>query len=217
MTAPFDNARFEQVPIVAILRGFSVAQVRPIVEACRAGGLRNLEITMNSDQPESQIAAAIDAAEGTMNLGAGTVTNERELEAALQAGAGFIVTPTLNPKVMRTCTQANIPIFPGAYTPTEIVAAHDAGAHMVKVFPSNIVGPSFIKALRGPFPDIPLMPTGGINHTTIRDYLKAGARGFGVGSPILNAERIQAGDWGWLTEQVRAFCEIFENREATQA
>ena len=209
MTAAFDHQRFQAFPVVVILRGFALKQVKPIVRACQAGGLRNLEITMNSDDPTRQIQEAIQAAGGTMNIGAGTVTDLALLESAQAAGANFIVTPNLNQKVLGACLSDALPIFPGAFTPTEIRTAWEAGAQMVKVFPSNITGPNYIKALRGPFPDLPLMPTGGISLDTIDTYLAAGASGFGVGSPILNQDRIAAQDWPWLTAQVEGFKERF--------
>ena len=169
---------------------------------------------MNSHEPEHQIQEAIQAANGNMNIGAGTVTDVATLERAAQAGASFIVTPTLDLDVMATCKQAKLPIFPGALTPTEIHTAWEAGARMIKIFPSNLTGPSFIKAIKGPFPSIPLMPTGGVNLKTIKDYLKAGAAGFGIGSPVLNLERIQARDWNWLTDQVLAFQKIYTDFKA---
>lgn len=170
----------------------------------------NLEITMNSIRPDLQIREAIQAADGQMNIGAGTVTNRKELDAAQGAGASFIVTPTLDMSIMKACQQASLPIFPGAMTPTEIHTAWQAGARMVKIFPSNLMGPGFVKAVRGPFPNIQLMPTGGVNLKTIKDYLTAGASGFGIGSPVLNLDRIKAKDWNWLTEQVEAFQEIYQ-------
>lgn len=211
MNTPFKDSLLTELPLVLILRGFSRNQVRPIVQACQKGGLRNLEITMNSDEPEAQIQEAIQLSGGQMNIGAGTVTDLRSLERAREAGANFIVTPTLDLKVLQSCKQAQLPIFPGALTPTEVLTAWEAGARMIKIFPSNLTGPRFIKALKGPFPNIPLMPTGGVNLNTIQDYLNAGASGFGIGSPVLNLERIQARDWAWLTDQVRSFRKIYQD------
>tara|TARA_A100001037_G_scaffold239016_1_gene218497 strand:- start:1451 stop:2089 length:639 start_codon:yes stop_codon:yes gene_type:complete len=211
MANPFNENSFHQLPLVVILRGFDLEQACAIVRACQAGGLTTLEITMNSQAPETQIQEAIQVSGGRMNIGAGTVTSPSKLESALGAGASFIVTPTLDSSLVSTCRTERVPIFPGAWTPTEIHQAWDAGAHMVKVFPSHIHGPKYIKALRGPFPDIPLMPTGGVNLDTIGDYLKAGASGFGIGSPVLNPERIRAKDWAWLTDQVERFREIYSD------
>lgn len=212
MSQPFQDNRLTQLPLVVILRGFAIEEVGPIVKACRQGGLLNLEITMNSDSPASQIQEAIQASEGQMNVGAGTVTNRKLLDTALTAGASFVVTPTLDLNVMSACREAAVPMFPGAWTPTEMYTAWQAGARMVKVFPSNITGPGYIKAIRGPFPDMPLMPTGGVNLETIKDYLAAGASGFGIGSPVLNAARIKARDWPWLTEQVEQFRAIYASQ-----
>ena len=212
----FNEQRLRSLPFVLILRGFERNQIGPIVTACRRGGLRNLEITMNSKQPEDQIKEAIQHAGAEMNIGAGTVTGRKTLEAARTAGASFIVTPNLKLEIVHACRVEHLPIFPGAMTPTEIHTAWKAGARMVKIFPSNLLGPQFIKALRGPFPDIPLMPTGGINQDTISDYLKAGASGFGIGSPLLNPERIRNKDWNWITDQVAAFREIYEAHQKSR-
>ena len=213
----FNDQHLSALPFVLILRGFEIDQVGPIVTACRRGGLKNLEITMNSKQPEAQIKEAIQSAGGEMNIGAGTVTERAKLETATQAGATFIVTPNLNLDIVNACQDGNLPIFPGAMTPTEIHTAWQAGARMVKIFPSNLLGPKFIKALGGPFPNIPLMPTGGVNLGTIKDYLTAGASGFGIGSPMLNRERIQNKDWNWITDQVFAFREIYDAHKKCQA
>ena len=210
MSSKFSDSRLTSLPLVLILRGFDTTQVRPIVTACQQGGLKNLEITMNSVHPEAQIQEAIQASNGQMNIGAGTVTTPKALEAAQSAGASFIVTPTLDLSVMKGCQQAGLPVFPGALTPTEIHTAWEACARMVKIFPSNLTGPGFIKAIRGPFPKIQLMPTGGVNLNTIKDYLAVGASGFGIGSPVLNMDRIRAKDWGWLTDQVQAFEAIYQ-------
>ena len=214
MSSPFNDSRLSELPLVLILRGFDLSQVAPIVRACQRGGLTNLEITMNSQAPEDQIREAIQAAAGNMNIGAGTVTDLPTLDRAAQAGANFVVTPTLDLEVMASCRQRALPVFPGALTPTEIHTAWEAGARMIKIFPSNLTGPGFIKAIKGPFPHIPLMPTGGVNLDTIKDYLKAGAAGFGIGSPVLNLERIRAQDWNWLTDQVLAFREIYTDFQA---
>jgi 2-dehydro-3-deoxyphosphogluconate aldolase/(4S)-4-hydroxy-2-oxoglutarate aldolase len=191
-----------KLPIVGILRGFERRLLGGILGAARRGGLENVEITMNSPGAAEQIKEAIALGEGAINIGAGTVLNERLLDEALAAGAAFMVTPTLNPTVIEKCVRLKVPVFPGALSPTEVHAAWELGATMVKIFPAEV---SLVKALRGLFPEIKLMPTGGVDLRNLPEFIRAGASGAGVGSPLFQRERIEAGDWGWLEAQTRAF------------
>ena len=201
---------FHRLPLVGILRGYRLDQIRPIVEACIEGGLTNLEITMNTDGADDQIRTAIAAADGRMNIGAGTVTSAARLDAAIAAGASYIVTPAVIPAVITGCRERNLPVIPGAYTPTEIWQAWDAGALMVKLFPADQGGPAYAKAIKAPFPEIKLMATGGVSLDSIEDYLKAGVEGFGLGNPLFRRERVDAGDWNWISEQIRKHKEIYD-------
>src|SRR6516225_5248313 len=146
--ASFSADLFQELPVVGILRGLPAHSIRPIVEAAREGGLRNLEITMNTPGAAEQIRAACEMAGGSVNVGAGTVTDLRLLEEALAAGASFIVTPTILPALIQSCVQRGIPVLPGAFSPTEIQRAWNLGATMVKVFPADIPGPEYIAMLR---------------------------------------------------------------------
>jgi 2-dehydro-3-deoxyphosphogluconate aldolase / (4S)-4-hydroxy-2-oxoglutarate aldolase len=199
------------LPIVGILRGFTTAQVREVVHACLRGGLRNLEITMGSSQTPNQIRDARAIVADKMCIGAGTVLNLELLEKALEAGASFIVTPMVNVDVIEECVRRKIPVFPGAYSPTEILKAWELGATMVKVFPAETLGPSYIKSIKAPLPQVKLMPTGGVDLKTISAYRKARADGFGVGSPLFDRARIEAGDWHWVEAQCRAFVEAYSS------
>jgi 2-dehydro-3-deoxyphosphogluconate aldolase/(4S)-4-hydroxy-2-oxoglutarate aldolase len=199
------------LPIVGILRGFSTKQVSEIVPAALRGGLRNLEITMGSPETPAQIREARRIAGDRMCIGAGTVLNLELLEKALDAGASFIVTPIVNTDVIIKCVTHKIPIFPGAYSPTEILHAWELGATMVKVFPAETLGPGYIKAIKAPLPQVKLMPTGGVDLKTLAAYKKAGADGFGVGSPLFDRGRVEAGDWNWIETQCRAFVEAYSS------
>lgn len=203
--------KLDRMPIVGILRGFPLEQIRRIVEAACAGGLLNLEITMNSAGAASQIRAAVEVAGGCCNVGAGTVLDLETLEAALKAGASFIVTPTVQVKVIEACRERAVPVFPGALSPAEVVGAWDLGATMVKIFPAESVGPGYIRSLKAPFPGIKLMPTGGVDLETLPLFMAAGADAFGVGSPIFSKDKIAAGDWAWLEGRCRAFCGRYED------
>ena len=209
MNASFSRALFQELPIIGILRGFTLGQVTEIVCAALRGGLRNIEITMNTPDAARQIREAVTIAEGQLNIGAGTVTNLELLEQALVAGAAFVVTPTVEPKVITACANRKIPVFPGALSPTEVVRAWELGATMVKVFPAESVGPGYIRALKAPLPHIKLLPTGGVDLKTLPDFLKAGADGFGIGSPLFDRQRVQSCDWTWVEAQCRAFAEVY--------
>ena len=209
MTTSFSRALFQELPIVGILRGFTLEQVIEIVRAALCGGLRNIEITMNTPDAGRQLREAVLLAQGRLNIGAGTVTNLAILDQALAAGASFVVTPTIEPKVVTECVNQKIPVFPGALSPTEVVRAWELGATMVKVFPADSVGPGYIRALKAPLPHIKLVPTGGVDLKTLPDFVKAGADGFGIGSPLFDRQRIESGDWTWVEAQCRAFAETY--------
>lgn len=209
----FDDL-FWRLPLVGILRGFRADQIKPIVDACIAGGLTNLEITMNTDGAADQIRIAIEAADGRVNIGAGTVTSTARLNEALSAGAAYIITPAVIPDIINQCREQKIPVIPGAFSPTEVWQAWEAGATMVKLFPADQGGPAYAKSLKGPFPEIRLMATGGVSLDTIEDYLKAGVEGFGLGSPLFKRDKVDAGDWAWIAEQVRRHRDIYEAFQA---
>ena len=204
----------DRLPIVGILRGFRMDQLGGIVEAVAQGGLTNLEITMNSPAAAEQIREAARISAGKIRIGAGTVTTSRLLDEALSAGASFIVTPSLRTEIVNECVRGGIPVFPGAFSPTEVWEAWELGATMVKLFPAETVGPSFLKALGGPFPHVKLMPTGGVDLQTLPQFIKAGASGAGVGGPLFSKARIDASDWPWLENQARAFADTWRTHQA---
>jgi len=197
------------LPIVGILRGFSTAQVVEIVHAAVRGGLRNLEITMGSPNTPEQIREARAIAGDRICIGAGTVLNCDLLTQALDAGAAFIVTPVVNVDVIERCVARKIPVFPGAYSPAEILRAWELGATMVKVFPAETLGPGYVKAIKAPLPQVKLMPTGGVDLKTICAYKKAGADGFGIGGPLFDRTHVEGGDWNWIEAQCHAFVEAY--------
>ncbi len=136
-----------------------------------------------------------------MLLGAGTVTSRALAEGALDAGAEFLVTPCVVPDVIAVAKERDVAVLPGAMTPTEVFTAWSAGGDIIKIFPaSNVGGASYLKALKGPFPQIPLCPTGGVNLQTIGDFVKAGASAVGVGGELVSKAAIDAGDFGKITE-----------------
>jgi 2-dehydro-3-deoxyphosphogluconate aldolase/(4S)-4-hydroxy-2-oxoglutarate aldolase len=191
----FSEERFNKVPIVGIMRNMPRQHTEAVVNCYVAAGFTTLEITMNSEGAVETIEWLVKNYGDRLNIGAGTVCDLKDLEKALVAGAGFIVTPILNEEVIKACVEKNIPIFPGAFTPTEIYKAWRLGASMVKVFPASKLGPEFIKELLAPLNYLKLLPTGGINLQNFREYFKAGARGVGIGSGLFPAELINNGRW----------------------
>lgn len=173
--------------VVAIARRLSPADIGAMTDALLAGGIGAFELTLN--EPEDVSLAAIEAAAvyaagtgGSMAIGAGTVLSLDAARRAVDAGASFLVAPHLDPDVVHWASARGIPMLPGAATATEVLAAWRAGAAAVKVFPASAVGPSFLRELRGPFPDIPLQPTGGITVENAGDYIRVGAIAVGMGS-----------------------------------
>src|SRR5437762_648735 len=211
MSTTFNVDLFKKLPVVGILRFFKREEVEKLVPASLEGGLCNVEVTMNTAGAIDLIKLTRDLLGDRGNVGAGTVTSIDALEAALQAGASFIVTPAIVPDVIKVCAARQVPVMPGAMTPTEILTAWRLGATMVKVFPADQLGPGHIKAVKAPFPEIPLMPTGGVTVETLPAFKKAGADAVGVGSPLFDPKQVAAGNWGWFRQQAARFAEAWKN------
>lgn len=198
---------YEQITrhkIIAILRGAPPADVVQIATALYEGGIRLLEITMNSEKPLQAIEEVAAKLGDTMIIGAGTVLDAATAADAVSAGARFILSPIVKEPVIAATKKLGMVSIPGAYTATEIYTAYEAGADIVKVFPAT--SPSYIKDMSGPLPHIPLLPTGGITLDNIRDYLNTGAVGFGVGSSLVNIkQKITAAGIDHLRELARQF------------
>ena len=200
---------FEKMPIMGILRGIQPGEIPSLTEAVIAAGLTTIEITMNTDGAPELIRQLIDCAEGRLAVGAGTVLSDDDMTAALEAGASFIVMPTLVDPVVRRCVDEGIPVFPGALTPNEIYNAHLAGATMVKVFPANLFGPAYFKDIRGPFNDIPLLACGGVTPHTIGAFFENGASGASFGGSIFRREWLRAGAFDRIGEEIRALISAY--------
>jgi 2-dehydro-3-deoxyphosphogluconate aldolase/(4S)-4-hydroxy-2-oxoglutarate aldolase len=171
--------------IVAILRGVNPNDVLPIIKALHSGGIELVEITLNSENAFELIRESSACMKNKMLIGAGTVLDVKSAKLAVHNGAQFVISPGLNRRVMEFMKkQTGIVNIPGAFTPTEIITAYQAGAHLVKVFPA--LSPQYIKDLRGPLSHIPLMPTGGIDLGNIHQFQQAGAVAFGIGTALVS-------------------------------
>jgi 2-dehydro-3-deoxyphosphogluconate aldolase/(4S)-4-hydroxy-2-oxoglutarate aldolase len=200
----FSWTLFNKVPVIGIIRNIPIDDVREILPLFQAAGLTTLEITMNTSGVDELIKYALDNFPG-LNIGAGTVCSKADLKRALQLGAQFIVTPVVVPKVIKRCVSAGVPIFPGAYTPSEIYKAWSLGASMVKVYPATALGPEYIKDVKAPLNQIKLVPTGGVNLENLSQFKAAGADGFGIGGQLFPSRLIQEKNWSGLKEHFEHF------------
>ena len=201
---------FNQIPIIGIMRNLPEKHAEKVVSLYTNAGLSTVEITMNSDNASETISLLSQNFGSKLNVGAGTVCTLKELNQALGAGAQFIVTPVLDKKIIKACNEKNIPVFPGAYTPTEIYKAWKWGASMVKVFPATKLGPEFIKDVLAPLHQIKLVPTGGVGLDNFTLFLKAGAKGLGIGSDLFPRNLIEREEWDDLNLLFSKFVEKYQ-------
>ncbi len=201
----------QQRKIVAIVRGLNPEYLVRLGHAFEEGGIGLMEITYDQKNPDSWAATAkgIEALAKEFGervlAGAGTVIRSEQVSLTYNAGGRYLVTPTTQPEIIKMGKALGLGLFPGAFTPSEILEAWDAGADAVKVFPATSVGPAYIKAIRGPLSQIPLMAVGGVNEKNAADFMKAGCVGLGVGGNLVNKEWIQNGEWGKITALAKEF------------
>jgi 2-dehydro-3-deoxyphosphogluconate aldolase/(4S)-4-hydroxy-2-oxoglutarate aldolase len=181
--------------IVAVVRAETGALLSKVVKALADGGVTAAEITFTVPDAIEVIKQVRAEVGGAVVLGAGTVLDPETARAALLAGAEFIVSPIVNLDVIKLCRRYDKVVMPGAFTPTEVVAAWEAGADVVKIFPAELGGPAYLKALRGPLPQVKLMPTGGVDLSTAEPFLRAGACCLGVGSSLVEPKAVASGDF----------------------
>lgn len=195
-------ARIEHERVMVVLRGLPAAATLHIGEAMLAGGISAIEITMNSELPLDSISALRDKFGDEALIGAGTVLSAANARAAVQAGAQFLVSPSLDAEVMRAAAQLGVLMIPGVMTPTELAEALKLGAALVKVFPARVLGPDYFRALLGPFKGVHLAATG-LPVESCPDFLRAGARMVAVGESLLDPDLVAAARWGDLALRAR--------------
>ncbi len=195
--------------VVAIIRGFAPDVCLKLAEAYAKGGIGLVEVTFNQKAPETwkdtatAIAAIRDRFAGDVRVGAGTVLTAEQLTLCEQAGGEYMITPNVNVDLIRDCVRRGLVAMPGALTPSEAVAAHDAGASFVKIFPAGSLGPGYVKALVAPLGHIPFLAVGGISPDNVADFMAAGCVGAGVGGNLTNKAWIAAGEWDRITDVAR--------------
>jgi 2-dehydro-3-deoxyphosphogluconate aldolase / (4S)-4-hydroxy-2-oxoglutarate aldolase len=196
--------------VVAVVRADSGEQLVSVVKALADGGVTAAEITFTVPGAIEVISRVKRELGDAVVLGAGTVLDPETARAALLAGAEYLVAPTVNLDVIRMARRYDKVVMPGALTPTEVLSAWEAGADVVKVFPADVGGPAYLKALHGPLPQVRLMPTGGVDLDTAESFLRAGACCLGVGSALVDAKTVAAGDFGRIRALAARFVAIVQ-------
>jgi 2-dehydro-3-deoxyphosphogluconate aldolase / (4S)-4-hydroxy-2-oxoglutarate aldolase len=196
-------AEVEKLGVVAIIRMPDPAAMRAVVDALAEGGVRALEVTMTVPRAIELIAEIAPTLPSDFLFGAGTVLDAETVRRAVGAGAQFIVSPVFRREVINAAHEEGVPVMPGCFTPTEILDAWDMGADLVKVFPATSVGPGYLKDIRGPLPQVKLMPTGGVSLDNAGDWLRAGAVAVGVGSALVDTKAIAAKNFQVITDNAK--------------
>lgn len=203
--------------VVAILRAPSGEKLAEVAEALLAGGVDVIEVTLTVPGAPRVLEQVAGRLGDRILLGAGTVLDAETARIALLSGAEFLVSPTVSLPVIQLARRYDKLVMPGALTPTEVLAAWEAGGDIVKVFPSDVTGPGYLKSLHGPLPQVRLMPTGGVNLDTAADYLRAGAVALGVGTALAEPKAVAVGDMKRIESMARQFVEIVrQTREAME-
>ena len=201
-------SRLHETGVVAVIRADKPDDLVEVARALARGGVTIIEITLTVPKALQVIEQACDQLDGEVLIGAGTVLDAATTRAAILAGANYIVSPAVRPDVIETCRRYDVPCMPGAMTPTEVLNAWELGADVVKIFPAGVGGPGFFKDLKGPFPDIQIMPTGMVNRETAPQFIRAGACAFGVGGELAGKPLIAAREFDRITENAKAFIEL---------
>jgi 2-dehydro-3-deoxyphosphogluconate aldolase/(4S)-4-hydroxy-2-oxoglutarate aldolase len=193
--------------IIAIMRARSSEQLVAAADAIKLGGVRAIEVTMTTPGALGVIAEAKERYCSDVIFGAGTVLDPETGRAAILAGADFVVSPTLNLELVELCNRYSIPVVPGCYSPTEVLAGWEAGADFIKLFPASLGGPGLVKAILAPLPQVRIIPVGGVNLDTAADFVRSGAAALGVGSSLVSQELLDEGAMEELTRRAAAYIE----------
>jgi len=210
--------KINEIGLIPVVRADSAEMALRAVTAIREGGVSILEITMTVPGAVGVIEMLADRFGQDVLIGAGTVLDENTARTCMQAGARFVVSPALDLATVECCRSSGVVVMPGALTPTEVVKAWTAGADFVKVFPCGAVGgASYIKALKAPLPQVPLVPTGGVSLKTAADFIKAGAAALGVGADLVDVAALRSGQDSVITERARQFLSIVREARGSGA
>lgn len=195
----------DELPVVGILRGIAQEHIIPLSGIFLRNGIRYIEVTMNTANAPELIKDFVKAGKDELIVGAGTVLSTDDFEQARSAGAAFIVSPSVIPSVISRCTEEEIPVFPGALTPTEVHNAWELGATMVKLFPASLFGMGYIRALKGPFDSLRIMAVGGISVHNVRAFMDYGADAVAFGAGLVRPALLEAGKYDEIEELLSSF------------
>jgi len=208
METPLTASELEEIGLVAIVRTPLMTDFTAIAEALANGGFRAMEITLNTPGALDAISAIRRMGIVGLRVGAGTILDSADALGAIDAGAEFIVTPTLQPETIEVCRNAAVPIYCGALTPTEALTAHRAGADFIKVFPAQTFGPGYIRAMLAPLPFLKIVPTGGVTLENMKSWFEAGCVGVAIGSALVGKQVLLDRDWDGLSHTARQFVRV---------
>lgn len=194
-------------PVVAVLRAGHAREYAPVIAALAAGGVTTIELTLSTAGVVAELPALLAEFGAAVDIGVGTITSLQEAVEVLDAGAKFLVAPITDLAVVEAAVQRNIPVFPGGLTPTELFAGWKAGATAVKIFPASTMGPGYVAHLRGPFPTIEVIPSGGVSIENAPEWIAAGALAVSLGGPLLG-DAFRGGDLAALTQRARKVTEL---------
>jgi 2-dehydro-3-deoxyphosphogluconate aldolase/(4S)-4-hydroxy-2-oxoglutarate aldolase len=197
------SGRLATSKVIAVLRASHVSALAPVCDVLVEEGILSLELTLTTPGLLDALTGLVNRYADTADVGVGTILNELEAQRAIESGARFLVTPTMNLPVVRLAVESQIAVFPGGLSPTELAAGWDAGATAVKIFPAQTVGAGYLKHLRGPFPDLQAVPSGGVGLDASRQWLAAGAAAVSIGGPLLG-DALKGGDLEALRDRCRA-------------
>lgn len=206
--------RIEACGVIAIIRTNNASELIEVTDAIKAGGVDIIEVTMTTPNALSVISSVSAKYDDEILVGVGSVLDSETARAAMLAGAKFVVSPVTRPDIIEMCNRYGTVVMPGAFTPTEILKAWEAGADYVKVFPSSGVGPGYIKDIKAPMPHISLVPTGGVNLNNAEEFIRAGAAALGVGSALVNNKVISDGLLNRLTENAKQLVDTVQAAKA---
>ena len=209
-------AAIESTGVVAVVRLKDAAAFREVAAALVEGGVRAIEVTMTVPRAVSLIESLAASAPADVIVGAGTVLDVETARQVILAGAQFVVGPVLRPDVIEIGHRYDVPVMPGCFTPTEILTAWELGADIVKVFPATALGPGFFKDVRGPLPQVRMMPTGGVTRENAGDWIAAGAVAIGVGAALVDANAVSEGRFDRLTANARHFVDAVRAARSRQ-
>ena len=199
--------KIKEMGLLAVLRGPSPELTVQMVDALAAGGVTGIEITYSTPNA-AEVVRELDRKYGDrLLLGMGTLTEVNQIQEAQSAGARFIVSPMCEAGLVQAMVSSGLACMPGAFTPTEVFRAYQMGADVIKIFPGSLAGPAYIKALKGPFPYIPMMPTGGVSSANVADWFAAGVVAVGAGSELCPPALAMQGKWDEITRLARVFVE----------